>query len=143
MDIIKLNGFAVIGGDKRTSFMQALDVFSKNKVLGQQIELCYNVRLDSTTFKKEDEETYFQLFLTLAKAEFGNDNIIFLIPQTVEAGNTIIKNTKVPGIVDPAVQVVSDGKKWSRLYDCVCAFAKDFIVESDQYFTNIVIKVKK
>lgn len=107
---------AFIKNDMMTKFMQACDVFEKNKLAYEDIELGYKV---GESLLRDEESIAF-----LAKAEF-KENLIALL------------GVNKPFYINPEVQTLSNGKQWFLLYDYLVAKYPSLQFKSDERYMNI------
>lgn len=118
--IVKGRSFVI--NSQLTSFMQAADIFDRHKVAYQDLALCYEC---DDSLDEYNPDVLLQVF---ASEEFGNDLIILLNKENK------------PLYINNNVQVISDGKKWSKLIEVLKKICPDTEFEHDQYYKNIKVK---
>lgn len=110
---------AYIVTPKMNDFMQAADMFAKNKFLFTKLDLKYII--DNKTVVSEESIMY------LAKLEF-KEKLIFL------------QGENEPLCINPAVQTISDGKGWTLLLDALKTLYPHRLFSTDEYMMNIKVK---
>ncbi len=116
---------ALVINKKLTKFMQCVDMFNESKVAYGDLELEYIGK--NTVTNVEETIVNEEEILKLAKHEFGEDLILLF-------GNLS------PLYINPKIQVISNGKEWTRLIDVLTQVYKNIEFIHDDRFMNISIK---
>lgn len=116
---------ALISDSLMTKFMQAADVFLKNKVIYTDMDLnyCYEEN-DKKVILIEEKD-----ILAAALVEF-KENLILLFGKDK------------PLYINPNVQCISTGHQWTRLIDVLKQSYPKLKFETDEFLMNIKVDEK-
>lgn len=122
---------AIVKNKKLTAFLQTLDVFSKQKVIFDDLDLNYAIAKSDKERRREIQEKISDeneiAYLEMATFEFKEDLIVLF-------------GKEKPLYINPNIQVISTGKNWIRLIDVLRKHYPSINFVHDNYFTNIKIE---
>lgn len=134
---MKSANIILISGDARmTKFMQCADVFEPSKVLGEIHEM--NVKFERDTNLTEEHLSKVVQSVKDCMEQQGQI-VSFVHIANYTDGKITISNQdcSIKPYFDPAIRCISDGHKWTRLYDIILHIGLKCESDNHYFIKNI------